>query len=285
MNRQAPAVCGGAACLRYKQTTNSIFHRDNKVPEVKQQKRLLASILPFLLGAPFVCGLTAPAAEAALQPPQIVQFQYPLTNGAWGFPQGKERRIKPFVLMCVHIAGNRRTATMPDGVKPGSGTWAEVSYMARDRHWKSEHPDRGNSAHSYISRDGQVLDCIPTRLAAWNNGDVKKPNTNLTEIRHILELRAQGKNANEAYVREIECTGFSRALPLTAQQRETVAYLIAHDSIEWGIPISRETVHMHADVNSIDKQSCPFTGDREPQIAAIISRAQELRELLMAKPK
>jgi hypothetical protein len=240
----------------------------------------LGSLLCVLMGSPCLCRAAAAAAPAPYQPPHIVQFQFPLTNGAYGFPRGQARRLQPFVLMCVHIAGNKRTATMPDGVKPGSGAWAEVSYMARNRHWDSAKPDHGNSAHSYISRDGQVLNCIPTKIAAWNNGDVKKPNTNLASIRQIVELRAHGTNANEAYVREIECTGHNPTLPLTAQQRETVAYLIAHDSLEWGLPISRETVHMHADVNSVDKSGCPFKGDRERQLAAVIARAQEIRKLL-----
>jgi hypothetical protein len=239
-----------------------------------------ALLLLALLAPPFLCP-SAPAAEAApYQPPQIIPFQFPLTNGAYGFPRGQLRRLKPFVLICIHITGNKRTASMPDGAQPGSGVWAEVSYMARNRHWDSAKPDHGNSAHSYLSRDGQVLNCIPTKFAAWNNGDVKKPNTTLESIRRIVDLRAHGTNANEAYVREIECTGHNPSLPLTAQQRETVAYLIAHDALESGLPISRETVHLHADINSIDKSGCPFVGDREEQVAAVIARAQVIRKLL-----
>jgi hypothetical protein len=236
----------------------------------------LLALVPSLL----LCRV-APAADVApCQPPQIVRFQYPLTNGAYGYPRGELRRLKPFVLMCIHITGNRRTSTMPDGIRHGSGDWAEAAYVARNRHWDSAKPDKGCSAHSYISRDGGVLDCIPTRFAAWNNGEIDKPNTALESIRRIIELRSKGTNPNEAYVREVECTGFHPGFPLTEQQRETVAYLVARDSLEWNMPISRETVHLHADLDSGSRARCPFVGDREKQVTAVIARAQEIRALL-----
>lgn len=218
--------------------------------------------------------------SATYSPPHLVQFQYPLRNGAYGFPRGKERRLKPFVLMCIHICGNTRTAKMPAGITPGTGTYADVAYMARDRHWDAPHPQYGNSAHSYIARNGEVLDCIPTKFAAWNNGDLKKPNLKLASMREIIHLHEKGSNANEAYVREIECTGQAHTYPLTAEQCETVAYLIAHDSVEWKLDITRETVHMHADVDSVNRHNCPFTGDREKQLAQIIARAREIKALL-----
>jgi hypothetical protein len=242
-------------------------------------KRYLLFLLPIMAVSCFG-PQTHGTATPRYQPPNIVQFQYPLKNGAYGFPRTHERRLKPFVLICIHICGNTRTATMPVGIKPGDGTWADVQYMARDRHWDSPKPQFGNSAHSYIARDGQVLDCIPTKFAAWNNGDVTKPNLKLASMRQIVAMREKGTNANEAYVREIECTGQARTHSLTAEQRETVAYLIAHDSIEWGLDINRETVHMHADVNSVNRPNCPFTGDREKQLADVIARAMEIRELL-----
>lgn len=247
----------------------------------------LFSLLLLLVTASFLCPQSRAADTATYEPPHIVPFQFPLTNGAYGFPRGEKRRLKPFVLMCVHICGNTRTAKMPVGITPGCGTWADVSYMARDRHWDSEKPQFGNSAHSYISRDGQVLNCIPTKFAAWNNGDLKKPNLKLASMRQIVDLKTKGTNANEAYVREIECTGQAHTYSLTAEQRETVAYLIAHDSIEWNLGITRETVHMHADVNSVDRPNCPFTGDREKQLADVIDRAKEIKALLQspaAKP-
>lgn len=205
----------------------------------------------------------------------VTRFQYPLKNRAYGFPRGSERKIDPWVLMCIHITGNKNTAAMPVGVKPGTGTWAEVQYMARQRSAR----DIGNSAHDYIARDGSVLACIPTRFAAWNNGQLRSPNTQLDSVRRIVreEARDPSFNPNEAYVREVECTGYPGSYPLTKEQRETVAQLIARDSIKWDLPINRETVHMHADLDSVNRRNCPFTGDREAQLEKIIQRAKDIK--------
>lgn len=219
------------------------------------------------------------------QRPRIQRYQYPLANGAYGFPRGQLRRLKPFVLICIHITGNRRTAAMPVGIGPGTGTRAEVAYMARDRNFGTASADYGNSAHDYIARDGSILACIPTKFAAWNNGDVQRPNRKLKSIRRIVDLVAGGRNANEAYVREVECTGSPGSFPLTKEQRESVAFRIAADSIAWKLAISRETVHLHADIDSVDRASCPFPAKtREDAVARIIQRAKAIRAELLQTP-
>lgn len=208
--------------------------------------------------------------------PRIVAFQGgTLKNRAYGFPRGQERKVKPWVLMCVHISGNRNTAKMPVGTKPGTGTFAEVAYMARER----SASDIGNSAHTYIARDGSALACIPTRYAAWNNGILLRPNMKLDSVQRIVKRNDTDPafNPNEAYVREVECTGYPGSFPLTKEQRETVAYLIARDSIRWDLPITRETVHMHRDLDSVNRASCPFTGDQEEQLSRIIQRARQIK--------
>lgn len=206
----------------------------------------------------------------------MVRFQFPLSNRAWGFPRGATtRRTKPWVLIAIHITGNKNTASMPVGIGKGSGTWAEVQYMARRR----PDSDLGNSAHDYIARDGSVLACIPTSIAAWNNGQLNRPNTRLSSVREIVERDRKDPafNPNEAYAREVECTGYPGSFPLTKDQRETVAWLIARDSLKWGLPINRETVHMHRDLDSVNRASCPFTGDQEEQLARIITRARQIK--------
>lgn len=207
--------------------------------------------------------------------PKTVKFQYPLKNRAYGFPRGQERKVDPWVLMCIHITGNKSTAAMPVGITPGTGTYAEVSYMARER----SASDIGNSAHDYIARDGSVLACIPTRYAAWNNGQLNRPNMALDSIKRIVrrDQTDAAFNPNEAYVREVECTGYPGSFPLTKEQREAVADLIARDSLKWDLPITRETVHMHRDLDSVNRASCPFTGDQEAQLARIIQRARQIK--------
>jgi hypothetical protein len=225
--------------------------------------------------------------EQPVTRPTIRKFQFPLTNGAFGFPRTRERRRKPFVLMCIHISGNKRTANMPVGIAKGSGTRAEVLFMSRNRHFGTDRAILGNSAHDYIARDGSVLSCIPTKFAAWNNGAVVRPNTKLESVKKIKQMQANGLNANEAYLREVECTGFPGKLALTDAQRETVSFLIARDSIRSGMSITRETVHLHADLDGVNRRHCPFApsesrGSIEHQLSGIISRARQIKAVLKA---
>ena len=226
-------------------------------------------------------------ASGSYQAPLTRRFQFPLKNGAYGYPRKKKRRVDPFVLICIHITGNKNTAAMPSGIGNGSGTRAEVTWMARDRHWGAEKEDPGNSAHNYIARDGSVLACIPTKFAAWNNGRLLRPDTKMKSVQKVVDLanRPGGFNANEAYYREVECTGSPGRWALTKKQRETVSYLIARDAIKTGMDINRQTVHLHADLDSVNRRRCPFTeskkwGTVDEQIKAVIERAREIRKLL-----
>lgn len=203
---------------------------------------------------------------------------YPMANEAYGFPRGKKRGFKPFLLHCMHITGNKNTASMPAGLGPGTGTGAEASWLARPR--SPSNP--GNSAHSYIARDGAIMHFYPTSYAGWNNGPLLRPNMKLDSVKKIVNLHdTKGVNPNEVFVRETESTGYSGSHPLTKSQRESLAYLIAADSIEWDIPINRETVLVHADLDSVNRSSCPFPASvREKQLGDIIERARVIKQLL-----
>lgn len=230
---------------------------------------------------------------------RIQRYQFPLSNVAYGYPRGKRRRTKPWIIACVHITGNRNTARMPVGIGPGSGTRAEVSYMAR-----AGNPG-GNSAHSYVARNGDMLDCIPwDAFAAWNNGDIlagrgpaplARPNTKLSSVRRIIgRLGRQGSryyirdtfNPNEAFWWEVEATGARvEGLGLTDAQVETIAARIARISIAKGIGISRNTVLMHADIDGIDRLGCPWPAHlREQKHAELIDRAKAIKRALTQQP-
>lgn len=220
--------------------------------------------------------------------PRIVRYQGGLLkNGAYGFPRGEKRRRKPWIIACVHISGNKRTASAPVGIGSNTGTRAEVSYMARDRRWASDNPDYGNSAHTYVARNGDMLDCIPWwDYAAWNNGDLRRPNTKLASVRRIISTK-EPFNPNEAFWWEVEATGFPGSYSLTAQQRESIAYRIAVISIKKGIGISRNTVLLHADLDSVNRANCPFSAkSREEQVRRLIARANAIKKLLtMPEPE
>ena len=187
-----------------------------------------------------------------------------LTNTAYGYPRGASRRVKPKLLACVHITGNPN--------EPAD------EHAQAERNYANRPDSQGPSAHDYINRDGSLVHAIETDYAAWSNGKLDAPNTALPLVQTVLSMVADGYNPNEAYVREVECCGRG-AYPVTEAQLETVAQLIAADSIEWGIPISRETVGTHADLDSVNRRSCAFPASvREERLARLIERAQEIAE-------
>jgi hypothetical protein len=182
-----------------------------------------------------------------------------LTNGAYGFPRTKTRRVKPVAIACVHITGNSKTAANPD---LHAAAQAERNYANRNRNFGAADPDDrdyGPTAHLYLARDGWGIEAIDaTKHAAWSNGDVSKPNTDNAGIRRVLALRAKGYNANEAYWEEYECVGHGgTGKPITEAQMATMAGRIAARSKASGLPINRDTVHGHWEINGIDRWNCP----------------------------
>jgi hypothetical protein len=191
------------------------------------------------------------------------------TNSAYGFPSRRVRRVKPIALACIHICGNNRTAAA-DEAKPHSGAQGEWKYASRAT-------SKGPSAHLYVARDGFGIEAIdPARHAAWSNGDVQQPNTTNPGIRRVLAMRARGYNANEAYWEEIENVGGS-SFPITQAQIESCALRVATRARISGLPINRETVHGHWEINGVHRQNCPAPrAVHEAVLRKIVARAQQL---------
>jgi hypothetical protein len=191
-------------------------------------------------------------------------FEDHWNNDKYGFPDGVKRRVKrPRALACIHITGNRRTAKNPD-----------LRRAARDEydHAKRKAPP---SAHYYVARDGFAIEAIdPIKFAAWSNGDIKNPDTSNRGVRRVLRLADRGRNPNEAYWLEFECVGFGARHRITSEQKQTVAEIIATHARLTGLPINRDTVHGHGDLNSITRSSCPVRAvKRETFMADVIARA------------
>lgn len=204
--------------------------------------------------------------------PTIVKA--PLTNSAYGFPRGRVRRVRPVALACIHITGNSRTANNPN--------YHEAAHDERD--YANRRASLGPSAHDYIARDGYIVQAIDRRYyAAWSNGDVESPNTRNVGIRRVLALRAKGYNANEGYWYEAECVGYGTSKPITIKQRNALAYRIAQDAKRSALPINRETVHGHWEINGVDRRNCPISySAREAFLADIIVRARvHLQDMLL----
>lgn len=173
-----------------------------------------------------------------------------LTNGAYG-----TRSVKPPVLICIHITSNITADAQ-----------GERDYANRAGN------TNGPSAHDYINRDGSAVHAVDTSHWAWSNGILNNPKP-IALITAVKAVVASGHNANQAYVREVECTG-DGSHPVTAEQLETVAQIIAHDSKATGLAISRATVGQHSDLDTVNRPHCANLS--EVQLAAVIARAKAI---------
>jgi N-acetyl-anhydromuramyl-L-alanine amidase AmpD len=180
-----------------------------------------------------------------------------LTNKAYGYPtRGARRRRKPTILACLHQTANAKATAIQ-----------ERAYANRTGSW-------GPSATAYIDRDGTVVRAIdPVAYAAWSQGDVASPNIKIPTIAAAV---ASGVNMNEWVHESIECSG-AGSEPFADAQFESVAQLVAAASRALGLPVSRSTVIVHADVNSVSRRSDPWPpATREARVKRVISRTNAI---------
>jgi LysM repeat protein len=180
-----------------------------------------------------------------------------LTNKAYGYPtRGARRRRKSTILACLHQTANAKATAI------------------QERNYANRPDSHGPSATAYIDRDGTVVRAIdPAKYAAWSQGDVADPNTKLPTIAAAV---ASGVNMNEWVHESIECSGAGTE-PYTDAQFEAVAQLVAAAHKATGIPISRSTVVVHADINSVSRRSDPWPpATREQRVKRVIARANAI---------
>lgn len=194
-----------------------------------------------------------------------------LTNSAYGYPnRGNLRRVAPIALICVHLTSNSDNL--------------DEDAAQNERNFANRSGSNGPSAHIYLNRDGSGIKAINyEQYAAWSNGVLNSPNTNIAGVRAVVDFKAAGYNPNEAFWLEIENVGYSSTYPITVAQMDQMAQLIAERSYTTGIPINRNTVLTHADLDSINRASCAFQpAVREQRMADLIARAQEALEDLIS---
>jgi LysM repeat protein len=180
-----------------------------------------------------------------------------LTNRAYGYPtRGARRRSKPTILVCLHQTSNA-TAT-----------------AIGERNYANRAGSFGPSATAYVDRDGTIVRAIdPVAYAAWSQGDVASPNTKIPTVAAAV---ASGVNMNEWVHESIECSG-SGTEPYTDAQFEGVAHLVAAASHALGLPINRNTVVVHADINGVSRRSDPWPPSiREARVKRVIDRANAI---------
>jgi hypothetical protein len=187
-----------------------------------------------------------------------------LTNQAFGYPtRGAPRRVEPIALACLHITANPNN--------PPASARAERDYANRAG-------SGGPSAHLYVDpKGGGVWAIDPEKYAAWTNGDVRSPRLAVPGVADVIAFRGT-YNANEAYAVAIEQVGRYPDYPITPEQVQSVALVIAQQSIRTGLPIERRTVHLHGDLNTETRRECPVpVSTREHYAEDVIRRANEYR--------
>jgi hypothetical protein len=187
-----------------------------------------------------------------------------LTNQAFGYPtRGAPRRVEPIALACLHITANPNN--------PPASARAERDYANRAG-------SGGPSAHLYVDpKGGGVWAIDPEKYAAWTNGDVRSPRLAVPGVADVIAFRGT-YNANEAYAVAIEQVGRYPDYLITPEQVQSVALVIAQQSIRTGLPIERRTVHLHGDLNTETRRECPVpVSTREHYAEDVIRRANEYR--------
>ncbi len=181
----------------------------------------------------------------------------------WGFPTiHAPRRVEPTILLVVHQTGNSR-------LPPALG---EAQFSNRD--------GSGASFTFVNDRDGKTVQCLdPVTQVAWTNGDVNQPNLSLPTVKAAV---ASGKSVNEWCFATAENVAYDvspeRRAPITDEQKETLAQIAAWGHKITGLPINRNTVIGHADINSVTREHCPTSGDLDKFLGGIITRAKEIAE-------
>lgn len=176
----------------------------------------------------------------------------------WGYPQGA-RRATPAAddaFSVIHITGNSRLPSA-DG---------EIS-------WRQNDPALQNSATFFVDRDGGIRQALgdPLHMAPWSNGDLNQPDRSNPRIARCVR---QGVNPNMRTLVSIENVGYEPGDPLTDAQVRSNAKIIAYFHSKAGVPIRRETVVGHYQINSVSRPNCP--GRDKSVIDRIVELAREM---------
>lgn len=164
----------------------------------------------------------------------------------WGYPIGAPRpRLDPSkAFSVVHLTAN-------------------IALAANEISWRLNDPAFQNSATFFNDRDGSTMQALadPLHMDPWANGDVQSPDLSNPRIAAMVR---DGVNANERTLLAIENVANEIAwgsvpggYPITPAQEDKCARLIAYYHPRAGVPISRETVIGHFQLNSVSRQNCP----------------------------
>lgn len=121
-----------------------------------------------------------------------------------------------------------------------------------------QNPASGASSHVVIDRDGSIHQFVSSTKAAWTNGDVDNPRTDIVFLAWLIG-RARGWPAPHTvndYSLTIEHVGKPSVPPTEAQYLSSIA-ISAYWRDRYKIRPSRAQMIRHADINSVNRLYCP----------------------------
>lgn len=190
----------------------------------------------------------------------------------WGYPKGSLRPTPPAAkaFSVLHITGNSRLPSAENEVA-----------------WRSNDPGLQNSATFFVNRDGSPVQALgdPIHMDPWANGDVNVPDRSNPRIDAMVR---DGVNANERTIVAIENVGYEPGSSITPAQEKTCAAIIRYYHDKAGVPVNRQTIIGHYQLNSVTRPNCPaHDKDLLDRIVALANSEdpaviEELRQKLAA---
>jgi N-acetylmuramoyl-L-alanine amidase len=111
-----------------------------------------------------------------------------------------------------------------------------------------QHPATKVSSHYGVGREGQIHQYVHETDAAWTNGWIRQPTSSA-----ILQ---RGGNPNH-YTITIEFEGRQKGGTLTEPQYQAGLWLIQQIASRWHLPLTREFIIGHCEIDSLGKPHCP----------------------------
>ncbi|WP_134703782.1 N-acetylmuramoyl-L-alanine amidase [Ammoniphilus sp. YIM 78166] len=104
------------------------------------------------------------------------------------------------------------------------------------------------SSHYGVGRKGEIHQYVDEKDGAWTNGRVNKPSAD--------QIIQRGGNPNR-YTITIEFEGKDRGGAIDEPQYQAGLWLIKQIAARWKIPLTRDYIIGHYEIDSVNKPSCP----------------------------
>ncbi|MEW9672869.1 N-acetylmuramoyl-L-alanine amidase [Ammoniphilus sp. 3BR4] len=111
-----------------------------------------------------------------------------------------------------------------------------------------QYPNTKVSSHYGIGKKGEIHQYVQEKDGAWTNGRVLQPTS-----KQIIQ---RGGNPN-LYTITIEFEGKDRGGSIDEPQYQAGLWLIRHIASRWNIPLTRDYIIGHYEIDRVNKENCP----------------------------